>query len=152
MILPSRKHPVHGVRIEVHSPVIIFLTVCAKNRSPWLASNEVHHLLHELWVRADAWLVGDYVLMPDHLHLFAAPNPGNSVELDKWVQYWKSQFTKRHSNSAHRWQTDHWDRRVREEENYASKWEYVRNNPVRHKLVIKPEERPYQGTIYQLVW
>jgi len=143
---------VHGVQAEVLCPVIVFLTACTRNRSRWLASNEVHLLLHELWVGSDAWLVGDYVLMPDHLHLFAAPNPTKCVELENWVRYWKSQFTKRHGNATHRWQTDHWDRRVRKEENYLEKWEYVRNNPVRHKLVTKPEDWPYQGKIHQLVW
>jgi hypothetical protein len=38
----------------------------------------------------------------------------------------------------HRWQTDHWDRRLRSDESYAEKWEYVRCNAVRHGLVARP--------------
>src|ERR1051326_2834423 len=150
--LPSRQHPAHGVRSDSHDPIIIFLTVCTKDRSPWLANAEVHSLLREVWSGADAWLIGQYVIMPEHLHLFAAPNPvwegevreglatpvGAPAEppsFDSWVRYWKSQFTKRHGNVEHQWQPDHWDRRLRREESYAGKWEYVRNNPVRHALV-----------------
>ncbi len=149
---PSRKHPAHGVRTEVHDPAIVFVTVCTRGRAPWLATSEVHDLLRKVWREADAWLVGDYVLLPDHLHLFAAPNPASEIQLDPWIQYWKSQFSKRHGNPGHCWQTDHWDRRLRKEEAYADKWDYVRNNPVRHKLVTKAGDWPYQGRIYDLPW
>lgn len=33
------------------------------------------------------------------------------------------------------WQQDYWDRQLRSGESYAEKWNYVRNNPVRHGLV-----------------
>ena len=72
---PSRHHPAHGVHSDSHNPIIVFLTVCTKDRSPWLANAAVHSLLREAWSTADAWLIGRYVIMPDHLHLFAAPNP-----------------------------------------------------------------------------
>jgi putative transposase len=104
--------------------------------------------------------------MPDHIHLFAAPGPivdsnrlsgsfalpGTVIPFDNWVRYWKSQFSKRHRNPAHRWQTDHWDTRLRRSESYASKWEYVRNNPVRHGLVKSAEDWPFQGRIHDLLW
>jgi len=35
--------------------------------------------------------VGRYVVMPDHIHLFAAP--GELQEpLENWIRFWKSQF------------------------------------------------------------
>src|SRR3989338_2229887 len=39
---PSRKHPARGVYISSAQPTIVFLTVCAKNRQPWLAQGRVH--------------------------------------------------------------------------------------------------------------
>ncbi len=98
-----------------------------------------------------AWVVGRYVVMPDHIHLFAAPDRPE-LPLDNWVKYWKSQFTKRHRVSEHRWETDHWDTRLRKGESYAVKWEYVRNNPVRHGLVQRAEDWPFQGEIALLEW
>ncbi|PYV82747.1 MAG: hypothetical protein DMG05_27565 [Acidobacteria bacterium] len=150
--LPFRKYPTHGVKISSEGPTIVFLTACAKNRVAWLATDEVHLLLRQVWTEATAWLVGHYVIMPDHIHLFAAPGHP-FVSFDNWVQYWKSQFSKRSPPApAHRWETDHWDTRLRNAESYRTKWEYVRNNPVRHGLVERAEDWPYQGSIYDLPW
>jgi putative transposase len=68
-----RKHPAHGVLVSMDSPNIVFLTVCTKDRAAWLASDAAHAALLEAWREADAWWVGRYVLMPEHLHLFCAP-------------------------------------------------------------------------------
>ncbi|MBI5495076.1 MAG: hypothetical protein HY904_08605 [Deltaproteobacteria bacterium] len=88
--------------------------------------------------------------MPDHVHLFAAPHQGQH-SLDAWVRFWKSQFSKR-SGMPGRWQTDHWDTRLRGGDSYARKWEYVRNNPVRHGLAAQPEDWPFQGELNVLPW
>jgi len=149
--LPNRKRPAHGVLFVDGQPTIIFDTVCTKNRKPWLASAEIHTLLCEVWREATVWLMGRYMIMPDHIHFFAAATETN-IEYDNWVTYWKSQFSKRHGNHDHRWQTDHWDTRIRKEEQYEEKWEYVRWNPVRRGLVEKPEDWPYQGEIHELRW
>ena len=105
-------------------------------------------------MEAEAWLVGRYVLMPDHVHLFAALNESFEpfVELDSWVRYCKSQFAKRHGDCDCRWQAHHWDRRLRRDETYDEKWHYVYNNPVRHKLVKDAGEWPYQGEVFEFHW
>ncbi len=89
--------------------------------------------------------------MPDHIHLFAGTHDGQ-IALENWVRYWKSQFTKRHGRPEHRWQSGYWDTRLRGNESYESKWEYVRNNPVRHGLVRRVEDWEFQGTINDLPW
>lgn len=150
--LPDRKHPAHGVKISTDQPTIIFLTVCAKERKAWMADDRVHLLLRQVWVNATAWLAGRDIIMPDHIHLFAAPGQP-LVSFDNWVRYWKSQFSKdRLTEEVHRWEPDHWDTRLRDAEGYRKKWEYVRHNPVRHGLVVKPEDWPYQGSIHHLPW
>ena len=118
---------------------------------PWLASEEVHGLLVETWSEADEWLVGRYVVMPDHVHLFVG-YAGSNVPLENWVRFWKSSFSKRHGNLDHRRQSGFWDRALRRSESYEQKWEYVRQNPVRHKLVEMAEHWPYQGEINVLSW
>lgn len=156
---PSRTHPAHGVRENLGTPLIVFVTVCAHGRKPWLADETVHRLLCQVWLAADAWLVGRYVIMPDHLHLFAAPNPDwnetkgrQPILLDAWVQYWKSQFSKRYKSPGCQWQTDHWDSRLRRSESYSQKWEYVRRNPVRKNLATDVNDWPYQGELNKLQW
>jgi len=149
--LPQRSRPVHGVHVELNKATIVFLTVCTKDRRRYLATEEMHAALIDVWQAATAWLVGRYVVMPDHIHLFAAPT-GSEIPFDNWVRFWKSQFTKRCPLPEHRWHPDHWDRRLRSGESYEEKWEYVRNNPVRHGLVSRPEDWPFQGEVNELAW
>ena len=148
---PQRKHPAHGVLSIDGQPTIVFDTVCTKNRMRWLACDEVHQLLRDIWREATAWLMGRYMILPDHIHDFAGATDAG-IKYDNWVRYWKSQFSKRHSNPKHRWETDHGDTRIRSEESYEEKWEYVRWNPVRHGFVERPEDWPFQGEIHELRW
>ena len=148
---PNRHHPAHGVRPFSARPVIVFLTVCTRHRQPWLATPENHERIASVWRRATAWRVGPYVLMPDHLHLFTAPGDAD-VDFERWVKFWKSQFSKMHGNPQHRWQTDHWDRRLRTNESYNEKAAYMWANPVRHGLVARPEDWPYRGELFPLEW
>ncbi len=148
---PQRKHPAHGVLYIEGQPTILFDTVCTKDRQPWLANDETHELLREVWSAASAWLVGRYIIMPDHIHLFAAAT-AIDIEFKSWMKYWKSQFTKRHKVADHRWQADDWDTRLRSGRQYEEKWEYIRHNAVRHELVQHPEEWRYQGVLNELRW
>jgi REP element-mobilizing transposase RayT len=148
---PNRRRPTHGVRIVDGQPTIVFLTVCTKDRQRWLACPDVQRTLVEVWGEATAWLVGRFVLMPDHLHLFAGLSD-EAHTLDGWVRYWKSQFSRRRGPQRQRWQADHWDTRVRSEALFAEKWAYVRINPVRAGLVERPEEWPFQGELFDLPW
>ena len=136
---PQRKHPAHGVKYVDGQPTIIFDTVCTRDRKPWLANDEVHRLLLETWQDSTAWLVGRYIIMPNHIHLFGAAT-ATEIEFKDWVKYWKSQFSKKHKDKSHRWQTDDWDTRMRTVRQYEEKWEYTRRNALRHKLVERPED------------
>jgi len=147
----GRRHPAHGVHIDLAVPTIVFLTVCTKDRARWLASEEAHSALLAAWEEANTWKVGCYVLMPDHLHLFCAPQ-ALDVPLDGWVRFWKSRFRKLTSGNEWRWQSHHWDTRMRRTESYAEKWDYVRQNPVRAALVRDGEGWPFQGELHKLDW
>jgi REP element-mobilizing transposase RayT len=48
------------------------------------------------------------------------------------------------------WQPGFFDHLLRQNESYAEKWNYVWQNPVRAKLVSKPEDWPYQGEIHRI--
>ena len=147
---PRRKKPAAG-DYNPDTALVVMVTVCTRHRVPWLAVGNVHELLTDVWRNAAAWLTGRYVIMPDHIHLFASPN-GREIDLERWVKYWKSQYSKRDSDPTHEWQSGQWDTRLRTGQRYSEKWEYVRNNPVRHGLVKVAEEWPYQGEIFELHW
>ncbi len=146
-----RKHPARGVYIATAQPTIVFLTVCTKDRKPWLAQAHVHEAMRGVWTKALAWLVGRYMLMPDHLHLFCAPQDGD-VALNVWLAYWKREFSCLHLAETAGWQRDGWDTRLRRSESYSQKWDYVRQNPVRKGLCAISEEWPYQGELNVLQW
>src|SRR4029077_4496425 len=134
----GRKHPVHTPVYERHNtPVIVFLTVCTKNRKAILANDSAHQLLRAAWQLQPSWLVGRYVILPDHLHLFCAPaeliGTTRRSSLQEWVSFWKSHSARHwpHFEDAPIWERHFWDTQLRRGENYDAKWDYVVQNPVR---------------------
>jgi putative transposase len=147
----GRRTPAKGVHLSLGGPNWIFLTVCTAKRMHWLAQPSVQRILHDIWKHtATAWLVSDYLLMPDHLHLFCAPSDPRFT-LERWIAFWKDPFAKTHPD-ARKFQAGGFHHRLRDDENYAQKWQYVRENPVRHGLVARPERWPYFGRVHEIRW
>ena len=58
-----------------------------------------------------------------------------------------------HSDGLGRaWQDGFFDHLLRSGESYSEKWNYVRMNPVRARLVERPEDWPFAGEIEALWW
>ena len=148
---PGRRKPARGVHLQLGRPNWVWATLCAQGRSRWIACEEVHEKLRLTWTSATKWLVTDYILMPDHLHFFAAPYD-LSYHFDRWVTYWERQFRKLHEHSDWRWQPHPFHHRLRDGESYSEKWNYMRNNPVRDELVSDADLWPYQGRIHAITW
>ena len=91
----NRKHPIHLVPAEKHErAIIIYVTACTERRRAILASPQVHAAIVGAWRNASTWLVGRYVVMPDHLHFFCAPDGMDAPSLEHWMQFWKATVTK----------------------------------------------------------
>jgi len=140
-------------RLYTQCPVY-FLTPCTENRHCVLANNEIHHRFIEFADEATRRhvLVGRYMIMPDHIHLFAAFNP-LSPTLPSWMKALKgslSEVLREKGGEGTHWQKDYFDHVLRSEESFRQKWEYVRQNPVRAGLVKRSEDWPYQGEIHHL--
>jgi REP-associated tyrosine transposase len=91
--------------------------------------------------------VGRYIVMPDHLHLFV--RGGRGFAIGKWAKGLKRAILQAFPEEDRRsfWQPGFFDHLLRNDESYAQKWEYVRQNPVRAGLVESAEDWPYQGEI-----
>jgi hypothetical protein len=76
---PQRRHTSKGIIEDDRTPTLVFLNVCTANREAWLADPHLHATLVKVWKSATHWEVGPYVLMPDHLHLFAWPGFGSAT-------------------------------------------------------------------------
>ena len=148
----DRKRPARGVRHQANQPTVVYDTLCTACRGSWLATPEMHDCLINIWLNdATSWLVGRYVIMPDHLHYFAWATP-DAVEYQTWVKYWKSKFSKAHGQADLRLQSDNWDTRMRNESQYEEKWRYVFENPVRAGLVQNAEDWAFSGAVHELRW
>ena len=145
---PNRGRPARDGGIEGDPSAIIFITVCTKQRRPLLANDRCHQILRKLWSQGAHWLVGNYVILPDHIHLFAGRTRSNTCTLEQWVSWWKRETTCSLGLARGQlWQDSQWDRRIRSEGSLSQKYVYIRENPVRHGYVSKWSDWPYQGEI-----
>jgi len=97
----GRRNPATGILISRDRPTIVFLTVCTLRRSATLARQIYHDALVQAWAEADAWLVGAYGMMPDHIHLFCAPK-NEEIAIEQWIAFWKRQFRRKAGPAAPR--------------------------------------------------
>jgi putative transposase len=130
---------------------VYFITACTEKRRHLLANDDVHEVFRRFCIlaRDRGVLVGRYVLMPDHLHLFVCIPPG-AVGLSMWMKSLKNTMSKHwreHGIEAPHWQKGFFDHLIRSGESHAEKWKYVRENPVRAGLVGKAEDWLYAGAI-----
>jgi putative transposase len=133
---------------------VFFITMCTAHRRPMLNRGFVHESFKSFTLQSPEHgvRVGRYVVMPDHLHLFAQFGL-ESTSLGMWVKSLKnllSKVLKTASISPPHWQRDYFDHLIRSRESYEAKWRYVKDNPVRAGLVKIAEEWPYAGEISKL--
>jgi len=80
--------------------------------------------------------------MPNHFHILVTP--GEDTTLDKAVQLIKGGSSHDiHALRGHHmeiWQAGFHDWTIRDAKDYGAKVEYIRMNPVRARLVERPEE------------
>ena len=132
------KHLRRLDRVWIADP-IFFITSCTRHRCEWQDAQRRH-----------GWSIGRFVIMPDHVHFFCAPNH-DSKALSTFVGFWKEWTSKRLERALnlkhHLWQEEFFDHVLRSDESYRAKWEYVCVNPVRAGLVSQLEDWPWQGDI-----
>jgi putative transposase len=108
----------------------------------------------ELWAKLffqnllahrNAYLLHEFVLMPDHLHLLITPQ----ASLERSVQFIKGGFSHRVKrelgSNAEIWRRGFADHRIRDAEDYERHLHYIHLNPVRKHLCSRPEEYRYSS-------
>jgi putative transposase len=93
------------------------------------------------------YLLHEFVVMPDHLHLLLTPCA--TVSLEKAVQLIKGgsshQIHKERNQKMEIWQEGFHDWTIRDANDWRTKVEYIRMNPVRARLVESPQDWPYSS-------
>lgn len=144
-LYPRRLRRLSRVWIDSGYPMY-FLTLCVADRNPVIAIKHVHQRFVD-FIRESpqryGWRVECYVLMPDHLHLFAR-SAHSDVTLGAWIKALKAMLARR----EFRWQAGFFDHILRNEESMSEKWKYIRQNPVRAGLVERVEDWPYFGAFH----
>jgi len=91
------------------------------------------------------YLLHEFVLMPEHLHLLLTPAP--DVSFEKAVQLIRGGFSFRVKHemglALEVWQPGPTNHRIRDADDYARHVEYIWQNPVKRRLVKNPQEYPY---------
>lgn len=92
------------------------------------------------------FLVHRFVVMRDHFHLLFSPLEG---ELSRAVQFIKGGFSYRAKKelgmNKEIWQRGYVDHRIRDANDYHRHIEYIDQNPVRARIVVRPEDYPYSS-------
>jgi len=155
--------------LPLEKEVVYFVTLCVKNRQPVLANDRALTVLRSAVARLEHWWVYGAILMPDHIHILAAPDDrdasvGNlSGALKRWIR--QGMLSGNDGNRSGcstmesgcragappatgksvswEWQPGSFDRLLRTEESAQAKWEYMRANPVRAGLVRQWTDWPY---------
>ena len=149
---PPRGVPTRRVRKQLPHEVPLwldpgkedyFITLsCQKRGTNQLAVPKIARFLIET-VRHRSerliWYAHVAVIMPDHVHLVLS-FPSIEQRLQVVVSKWKEWTAK---SLGVRWQRDFFEHRLRRDESFREKADYVLANPVRAGLVDRWEDWPY---------
>jgi putative transposase len=127
-----------------------FITACAHMHQNLFQRDEVANLLVATLFRyrdAGEFQLHEYVVMPDHIHVLLSLDDQRA--LGRAVQLVKGGFSHalREAGISLRavWQPGYHDRRVRDEGEHAEFARYIRENPVRKKLVNDASKYPFSS-------
>jgi putative transposase len=138
----ERKHMDHESPEWVRAEADYFVTACVAQRNVNHFCTETlgPKILESIRYRNQRliWFCHMVVLMPDHVHLLVSfPDVPSFAPI---IGDWKRWLTTRYSIC---WQENFFDHRIRKDESFGEKAEYILQNPVRAGLVAHAEEWPY---------
>jgi putative transposase len=92
-----------------------------------------------------AYLLHEFVVMPNHVHLLLTP--GGETSLEKAMQFIKGgsshQIHRQRENKMQIWSSGFHEATIRDVEDFEARRHYIRMNPVEAQLAEKPEAWPY---------
>jgi putative transposase len=113
----------------------------------WLKSHPIARLVEDAFLAFDGsrYRLHAWTVMPNHVHVLFTVLP--LAPLGSIVSSWK-RFTPRQANrqlgrSGPIWQTEYWDRFIRNETHFAAVADYIDQNPVKAGLVSEASLWPY---------
>jgi putative transposase len=125
-----------------------FITTVTWQRTPLFRNQQaVDTMMSTLahYVEQGRYVLHEFVIMPDHLHLLLTP--AEDISLERAMQLIKGGFSHRFGKSKRGlvWQESFANHRIHDERDFQKHAEYIRMNPVRAKLVESAAQYPYSS-------
>jgi putative transposase len=131
---------------------IVFITQVVSNREPVFQHNEHVQLLRSTLHRVKQhhpFIMLGYVFLPDHFHLLIRPTRASNFS--QIMHSLKPNFTKTYkqvigvTGSMKFWQKRFYDHIIRDEVDLHHHLDYIHYNPVKHRLIARPEDWPHSS-------
>jgi REP element-mobilizing transposase RayT len=143
----ARRNSLRLKGFDYSWPRIYFVTINAFNRHPFFDDSRVAEATIECLKQLRkkfGFTVYIFCLMPDHLHAIIGPGVSQR-SLGGICGAFKSlstrEFWQWHDGKL--WQRQYYDHIIRNCEDFDETVNYIRLNPVRRRLVERPEDWPY---------
>src|SRR4030095_11994047 len=136
------RHDCQGSCYRGKKSVIYFVTMCVKDRRRVFANPDIFDAIKKRSHNCRSGVLAD-VVMPDHAHWVVLPVQNRDLSVGDFSHGFKRLLRKSLGSQLWEWQRRCFDLLLRSEENLWSKWIYVKDNPVRHGLVQKADDRFY---------
>jgi putative transposase len=130
-------------------------TKCWQGRTVFQVPVNAEILIKALFHYRDrnAYLLHEFVVMPNHLHLLLTPN--STTTLEKTIQLIKGgsshEINKQSGHKMEIWQQSFYDWTVRHANDWATKTQYIALNPIRARLAQNPMDWPYSSASCKFV-
>lgn len=95
-----------------------------------------------LYFDGERYALHAWVIMPNHVHALLTSRPGSGLSdiIGSWKSYTARRANSLLSSSGPFWQTDYFDRGIRDERQFYAVWSYIESNPTRVGLCVQDNE------------
>ena len=115
----------------------------------WLGRPEIARVVEDalLYLDGDHFQLLCWVVMPNHLHTLIETLPGHPFGrvVKSWKNYSALTANRLLGRQGSFWARDYFDRYIRDDNHLAAVIRYIENNPVKARLVEKPEDWPFSS-------
>ena len=139
--------PKREVDLEMRKRIQVYLDRGAG--SAWMKDPRIAKTVQDsrLFFDGTRYRLHAWVVMPNHVHALPAPRAGWELEdiLHSWKSYTANESNKLLGRKGEFWQTETYDRFIRDEKHYHNAIAYIENNPVKAGLCKRPGDWPWSS-------
>ncbi|MGY8693302.1 MAG: transposase [Verrucomicrobiia bacterium] len=91
-----------------------------------------------LYFESKRYTLGEWVIMPNHVHAIVTPNPGFDLSniLHSWKSFTATRINQLTGKTGSLWQKESYNQILRDESHQWKFEEYIRNNPTKAGITV----------------